>query len=143
MPGDLDWLIRIENAAFASDRIKRSSFRRLLESRTASILVYGNRESCAGYAVVLTRAKCRHARLYSLAVNPLYAGQGVGTKLLRGSERLARSKKARAMRLEVRTDNAAAVALYKAHSYVEVGMLPNYYADGSDAYRLSKPLDVH
>src|SRR3954451_24840206 len=65
---DLDDLLRIENAAFASDRIKRSSFRRLIASPTASILVCEHDGECAGYALVLTRAKCRDGRLYSLAV---------------------------------------------------------------------------
>jgi ribosomal-protein-alanine acetyltransferase len=137
---DLDDLIRIENAAFASDRIKRPSFRRLLSSPTAFILVCEQSGKCAGYALVLTRAKSRRARLYSLAVHPDHAGQGLGAELLQRCETLAKSKNARSLGLEVRTDNLTAIALYSACRYEQIGVVAGYYADKRDAYRFSKTL---
>ena len=44
------------------------------------------------------------------------------------------------LRLEVRTDNRAATALYGAHGDAQVGLVPRHYADRQDAYRFSKTL---
>ena len=46
-----------------------------------------------------------------------------------------------AIRLEVRESNAAANNLYRKSGYHPVACLPAYYADGSDARRLEKPLN--
>lgn len=137
---DLGDLLRIENAAFTSDRISRRSFRRLIAAPTATILVSQHDGESAGYALILTRSKSPHARLYSLAVHPSYAGQGLGAELLRACERSAKARNALSLRLEVRTDNRPAIALYRAHGYAQIGAVPRYYVDGQDAYRFSKTL---
>ncbi len=42
--------------------------------------------------------------------------------------------------LEVRTDNAAAIALYEAHGFVRIGVRRKYYQpSGADAYTMARP----
>jgi ribosomal protein S18 acetylase RimI-like enzyme len=41
--------------------------------------------------------------------------------------------------LEVRADNAGALALYHAHGFLEAGRRPRYYADGADAVLMTRP----
>ena len=55
---------------FETDRISRKSFRRLIASRSASVLVAENGGAVAGYCIVLFRASSRKARLYSIAAAP-------------------------------------------------------------------------
>ena len=44
------------------------------------------------------------------------------------------------LRLEVRKDNAPAIALYEARGYRPFGEYPDYYADGAAALRMEKRL---
>jgi [ribosomal protein S18]-alanine N-acetyltransferase len=45
--------------------------------------------------------------------------------------------------LEVRTDNAAAIALYKAHGFATIGMRRKYYQpSGADAFTMARPARV-
>jgi ribosomal protein S18 acetylase RimI-like enzyme len=62
---DIDALLAIENAAFATDRISRRSFRLLIERDTASVLV-ADEGDLTGYCVVLYRRGSGVARLYSI-----------------------------------------------------------------------------
>ena len=44
------------------------------------------------------------------------------------------------MYLEVRTDNAAAIALYESAGFVNVGLRKRYYrVSGADAYTMQRP----
>jgi ribosomal-protein-alanine N-acetyltransferase len=135
---DLGALIDLENRSFSSDRISPLSFRRLVASRSASVLVAAAGALVAGYAVVLRRSGSRIARLYSLAVDPEF--HGLGRELLAAAERSAAAAGCRAMRLEVRGDNLRAVDLYRRADYRQFGEKPGYYADGAAALRFEKPL---
>src|SRR5690242_6632316 len=81
-PADLNFLLHIEDQAFTSDRISRRSFRRLLRSPNAGVLVCERGGRPAGYAAILFRSTSRAARLYSIAVLPQLAGEGFGAALL-------------------------------------------------------------
>lgn len=137
---DLPELLRIEEAAFAGDRLNAASFRRLIRSTSAYVFVCEAKDRCAGYAVLLRRANSAQMRLYSLAVHPSSRENGFGGLLLSAAEQIARSSRAVSIRLEVRTDNGRAIALYRSRRYRAVARLANYYEDGADAYRLMKPL---
>ncbi|GGB59660.1 N-acetyltransferase GCN5 [Roseibium aquae] len=137
---DLAELLRIEAAAFAADRISRRSFRRFLESPTAHLLVAEKDDGLSGYALLLLRRGTALARLYSLAVDPACAGQGIGGLLLAASEEAAFQCERIVLRLEVRSDNDAALGLYRRHGYRECGQVADYYADGMTAIRMQKLL---
>jgi ribosomal-protein-alanine acetyltransferase len=137
---DLEQLEALENEVFATDRISRRSIRRFLTSPGAALIVAERAGELAGYALALFRPRAAAARLYSIAVAPRFAGVGVGSRLLSAAEMAACERRYRSIRLEVRVDNAAAIALYRKAGYRPFGRYPQYYDDGADALRLERPL---
>src|SRR5690348_5975359 len=112
-PPDLDALVALEEASFDHDRVSRAQFRRHIVSDSAVVLVAEERGRVLGAALLFFRRGARAARLYSIAIARATRGQGLGAALLGAAEREARKRGRSAMRLEVRTDNAPAVALYE------------------------------
>lgn len=134
---DLDALLALE-AQFPGDRLAPRQLRRHLVNPRARLRVLDLGPGLGGYALVLLRAGSDRARLYSIAVDAASRGRGFGARLLSDAEAQARRAGARAMRLEVRTDNAAAVALYEARGYRRIGEVASYYEDGAAAWRYEK-----
>ena len=142
-PADLDALVALEQRAFAGDRMRRAQYRRHLASAGAVVLAASAPgEGLLGSALVLFRRGSTLARLYSIATDPAARGRGVGATLLAGAERAARERGCRALRLEVRVDNAAAIALYERAGFRRIGRYVGYYEDGADAWRYEKTLPV-
>lgn len=140
-PDDIDALVELENAVFAADRISRRSFRALLSRPTARTIVAETAEDgLLGYAMLLFRKGTALARLYSIAVSPKAARRGVGRLLLEKAEEAAVREDRLLLRLEVREDNAAAIALYREAGYRRIGRHPDYYADHMPALRFEKRL---
>ncbi len=139
---DLDDLVALEQSSFSSDRLSRAQYRRHLDSDSALVLVAGSGDRhCLGSAVLFFRKGSIVARLYSLATLPAARGQGVGAALLEAVAAAARRRGSHALRLEVRTDNAAAIALYERQGFHRIGRYAQYYQDGADAWRYEKALD--
>lgn len=137
---DLDALVEIETRCFASDRLSRRSFRRLLGGEHARLLVAENAAAVLGYSLVLFRNGTGLARLYSMAVLPEATGTGLGARLLAAAERAAREAGCVLVRLEVAVDNVAALSLYRRAGYRTLRTLAAYYEDGRDALRMERPL---
>jgi ribosomal protein S18 acetylase RimI-like enzyme len=135
---DLDLLLTLENEVFSSDRISRRGFRRFLAAGTATLIVCDIAGEVVGYALVLFREGTPVARLYSIAVAPAVAGQGIGKALLAAAEAAATERHCVLMRLEVHSANTPAIALYRRSGYFEFGRRSDYYADGGEALRLEK-----
>lgn len=138
---DIDPLLELEDGAFHTDRLSRRSFRRLVGASGAHCLVAEARRRPVGYALVLFRRNATVARLYSIAVDPRWRGHGIAGRLMAAAEAEARARGARAMRLEVREDNADAIALYARRGYRPIGRRSDYYADRAAALRFEKRLD--
>jgi ribosomal-protein-alanine acetyltransferase len=137
---DLEQLAALESRAFLGDRLSRRTFRRMLTRARAVVLVDEQGGKVRGYALVLFHAGRGHARLYSIAVDPADRGRGVGHALLEAAEASAIERGCRAMRLELRRDNAAALAMYASRGYRRLGVLTDYYEDRVDAIRMEKDL---
>jgi ribosomal protein S18 acetylase RimI-like enzyme len=140
LASDVDGLVALEHAVFAADQLSRRSYRRLVASPSARVLVAGDRDRIAGCAIVLFRAGSRSARLYSIAVAPGEAGAGTGRALLSSAVAAAAERDCTELRLEVREDNPRAIALYERNGFVEFGRRPGYYADGATAIRYALPI---
>ncbi|MGF7162259.1 ribosomal protein S18 acetylase RimI-like enzyme [Rhodoligotrophos appendicifer] len=140
---DIPSLVAIENAAFETDRISPRSFKELLRSDSAATRVAEIDGQTAGYAVVLFRRGTSVARLYSIAVAEWARGRHVGEQLMAAVEASAVGRDALFMRLEVRPDNHAAIALYQRLGYRAFGRFLDYYGDHSDALRFEKSLLSH
>lgn len=136
----LDALERIEQASFATDRISRRSFRRFIDQGIGDFQVMLADDQVVGYYIVLYRQATQLARLYSLAVDPAYRRRGLGRQLLNAAEADADERHCLFMRLEVKIDNEAALALYHAAGYYDMEIRPEYYEDDADAVVLQKLL---
>lgn len=94
-------------------------------ARVADLLV--------GYAGIarLGRTPPFEYEVHTIGVDPAYQGRGIGRRLLTELLDFAGSA---VVHLEVRTDNAAAIALYRDVGFVDVGIRKRYYrASGADA----------
>ncbi|HUF44766.1 MAG TPA: peptidase C39 family protein [Aestuariivirgaceae bacterium] len=129
----------LETRAFASDRLSARSLRDYLKSPAATVLVAEDEAgNLLGYAIVRFRRATSVARLYSIAVAEGARGHGVGEQLLTAAEEEARRRGDLFMRLEVRADNASAIALYDRLGYRAFGRHLDYYEDHAEAIRLEK-----
>jgi len=137
---DIAALVALEDNSFDGDRLSRRSFRRLLASPSAVLLVARTEATLAGYVLVLFRRGSAIGRLYSIAVDSCCRGQGVAGQLLAAAEDAVRARHCRLFRLEVRTDNAAAIQLYERLGFVVCGQISGYYDDGGDALCMQKAL---
>lgn len=137
---DIESLLLIEQASFSADRISRRSFRNLLTRPTARTIIAECEGQVCGYAMLLLRKSTALARLYSLAVTPDAGQRGIGTALLRSAEKLAFDEGRVFLRLEVREDNARAIALYQKFHYRPIGRSLDYYDDHAPALRFEKTL---
>jgi len=134
---DLRSMLALE-AHFPGDKLGRSSLARFVAADSADVWVATEAGSVVGDAIVLYRRGFHTARLYSIVVDPRFRGRGIAGALLEQAEAAARIRGAIAIRLEVRSDNQAAIGLYEARGYEVVGTTDRYYEDDSGALRLRK-----
>jgi ribosomal protein S18 acetylase RimI-like enzyme len=139
---DLDAILALEFAVFSADRLSRRSLRAFIASPHRPLLVAISAGGVVGYALVALHRRSSAARLYSIAVDRRSGRRGVGRALMAASERYAAANGRRALRLEVRADNEAAIALYRTLGYREFGHYEDYYADGARALRFEKQVEA-
>jgi [ribosomal protein S18]-alanine N-acetyltransferase len=139
-PRDLDAIAKLENDSFETDRVSRRSLREFLRAPHRPVILATIDDALAGYALVALRKTTRAVRIYSLAVDARFARRGVGRALLQACEAYARRHRRAALTLEVRYDNASAIALYESAGFRQFGEHAHYYADGATALRYEKPL---
>ncbi|GMU42923.1 MAG: GNAT family N-acetyltransferase [Xanthomonadales bacterium] len=136
---DLPALLELEGG-FSGDRLSARQFTHHVAATSSDLIVADLAGAVLGYALLFRRRGSRIGRVYSIAVAPAMRGQGLGARLLLRLEAIARLQGLEEMRLEVRQDNAPALALYQQRGYVIFGARPAYYEDGADAWRLAKSL---
>lgn len=140
---DLDALVELENRCFELDRLSRRNFRYMLTKARAATLVEDRQGILCGYVLVLFHAGTSLARMYSIAVDSNCRGEGVASALIEGAEAAALERGCVYMRLEVRPDNAGAMALYQKHGYRQFDVVGDYYEDHAEAYRFEKLMVPH
>lgn len=139
---DLEGLLELERV-HGGDAFSRSQLRYLLSRANGATWIAEAQQECGGTTVtgsvmILYRRLSGWAHLYSLTVSPHWQGRGVGRALLERAQEDARSRGLRGMRLEVRSDNARARALYAGAGFLVTGERPHYYHDGCSAILMSK-----
>jgi len=77
------------------------------------------------------------AEIHTIGVDPAHQGRGTGRALLDGLLAAADGIGATTY-LEVRTDNEAALGLYRSEGFVVVGTRRRYYASGADAHTMRR-----
>ena len=74
--------------------------------------------------------------IHTIGVDPAYQGRGIGRRLL---DDLLNVAAGAVVHLEVRTDNAPAIALYRSVGFADVGVRRGYYRiSGADAYTMRR-----
>lgn len=91
-----------------------------------------------GYAAVSLVADV--AELQRIAVDPGRRRSGIASRLLAEAVGLARTTGADRLLLEVREDNAGALAFYAARGFAEIDRRRRYYRDGAAAVVMRLPL---
>jgi ribosomal-protein-alanine N-acetyltransferase len=74
--------------------------------------------------------------IHTIGVDAAYQGRGIGRRMLDELLNIAADS---VVHLEVRTDNAPAIALYRSVGFTEVGLRKRYYRiSGADAYTMRR-----
>ncbi|MEW7855319.1 ribosomal protein S18-alanine N-acetyltransferase [Pseudomonas chlororaphis] len=142
-PEDLPALVRLEQQCFTTDRLTVRSFQWMISRAHACLIVAEQAQQLLGYALVLFHRGTSLARLYSIAIAVEARGSGLGKRLLERIEARAREHDCAYLRLEVRSDNPTAIALYERSGYRRFAVLHDYYEDHADALRLEKRILQH
>ncbi|MBW5413209.1 GNAT family N-acetyltransferase/peptidase C39 family protein [Pseudomonas sp. MAG002Y] len=135
---DLNALVELEKRCFEYDRLSRRNFQWMLTRANASLTLVEEAGNTLGYALVLFHQNTSLARLYSIAIDPAARGRKLGQHLLEAAEACAIERDCAYMRLEVRPDNIAAIALYERNGYLPFATVDDYYEDHSQALRFEK-----
>lgn len=139
---DLDALLHLEATCFPGDRLSRRSFKRFIKAGPHQLAIMEDEGQLVGYSLLLFRTGTSLARLYSIATDPSYRGRGLAKQLLHDAHQRALDAGCVFLRLEVRNDNAAAIALYEREGYVCFDTVAGYYEDGCSALRFEKRLHL-
>ena len=137
---DVDAIARLELENLGDDAWSRALVEEGVagELPTVRYLVAEERHDVVGHAVVSVVADI--SELQRIAVDPFHRRDGLATRLLDEVVALAREEGADRLLLEVREDNAGAIAFYAARGFVEIDRRRRYYRDGATAVVLERPL---
>jgi len=144
--GDLDQVLMLASESVEAPRWTRRDYEKILLAapgnplvRCSIVALCGG--SLAAFAVASLLRQETVAEVEGLLVDRHYRRQGIGSALVGASMAWAASAGASAVRLEVRSSNAAAIALYRRHGFSQAGIRRAYYsAPVEDALLLQAPL---
>lgn len=137
---DMGELVRIEELCFEKGQFRRDHLEWILRNERAITLVEDSGRGLEGAVMLLFES--RVCRVLSVAVVPAARRRGLARTMMQAVEVLARRRGAARVRLEVSTENLAAIELYRSLGYGMEGLLPRYYSWGEDAFSMSKPLEA-
>jgi ribosomal-protein-alanine acetyltransferase len=139
---DLEKLYEIERKCFTAEAFTKNQIMFLLQDSNSVSLIAQKNGEIIGFIIGLiqhiTGVKAGH--IYTIDVAIKHRRKGVGIKLLKELEQIFAKKGAQVCYLEVRTNNVAALELYKKQGYAEVERLRDYYFEGGHGVRLQKRL---
>lgn len=135
-PDELPAILEIERAAFGAHAWTEAMLSGALSAAPDLFLVAREGEVLVGHAIGQVAGDV--GEVLELATAPQARRRGVGAALLEALEGALRARGAVELWLELRADNAAAMALYRRQGYAITGRRPRYYADGMDAVLMSR-----
>jgi ribosomal-protein-alanine N-acetyltransferase len=130
-PGDIEGIVPVEAELFAGDppwtaEQFRSELAGMPDTRWYIVAEIDGR--LAGYAGLMVVGGT--ADVQTLAVVPAFQRRGLGAALLEALIDEARDRRAGEVLLEVRADNAPALALYERHGFERIAIRRGYYGSG-------------
>jgi ribosomal-protein-alanine N-acetyltransferase len=129
-PDDVDAVLAIEQAVQAYPW-SRGNFTDALGSGYLCSVDEQDGQITA-YAILMPLVD--EAELLNIGVASAHRRKGIGRAMLAGMLEAARKKNLRCVFLEVRSSNAAALALYRSAGFMQIGVRRGYYrnADGAE-----------
>ena len=127
---DLDSVLRIEQFSFPKPW-KREHFLHEISAPHSFPFVAEYNGEIAGYVCLMSLFE--EAQILDIAVATDQRGRGVGRILMEKAFDVAKEKGAEFMALEVRESGAAAISLYQALGFKQVGIRSNYYESSENA----------
>ena len=98
------------------------------------------------YAYVLGRTIAPEGEIYRVATTPEQRGRGIAFRLMTYAIKTEKGNGLENLFLEVRSKNLPAMKLYRALSFIEIGVRKNYYKDPPDdailMMRSSEPMVI-
>jgi [ribosomal protein S18]-alanine N-acetyltransferase len=138
-PSDAARCAELESLLFeGDDPWPERAFLAELKAKHIHYVAARREDKLVGYAGIarLGRTRPYEYEIHTIGVDPAYQGQGIGRRLV---SQLLESAADSVIFLEVRTDNAPAIALYESFGFVNVGLRRRYYrASGADAYTMKR-----
>ena len=137
---DVDAVVRLEETCLGADAWSPALVVPAVggELPTVLVLVAEVDDVVVGHAVASLVVEV--AELQRIAVDPAHRRAGLASALLDAVVDAARDAGADHLLLEVRADNAGAVAFYARHRFAEIDRRPRYYRDGAAAVVMRRPL---
>ncbi|MHA1125167.1 MAG: GNAT family N-acetyltransferase [Candidatus Heimdallarchaeota archaeon] len=100
----------------------------------------GKEQIIVGF-VVFGIYSLRIAHIMILAVHPEYQRLSIGSDLLEFALGIIKKEYVTKIRLEVRIENDVAIKFYEHFNFTNMGILEDYYDDGSNAYLMVRELE--
>ena len=136
VPDDVPALAGLEAALFGVDAWDERALLAEVEGPGRTFLVAADDDGPLGYVVGIEVADI--ADLARIGVDPGRRRTGLGSRLL--AALVDATTGADRMLLEVSALNAGAISFYERHGFTRIDVRPRYYADGSDAVVMLRPL---
>jgi len=134
---DLPEIVRIEHQSF-KEQYPRGLFMMFLENNPDTFLVAEYNGKVVGYVMAYLKPDLE-GHVMSIAVDPLYRGNGIGKALMISVINKLIKRGAKYIGLEVRVSNERAIKLYEGLGFRKVKRIISYYSDGEDAYYMVLP----
>lgn len=134
---DLDAVLLIEQSSFPLPW-KREHFLHEITAPHSFPFVAEIDGKVAGYVCLMSLFE--EAQILDIAVAAEQRGRGVGRLLMEKALAVAREKGAEIMALEVRESGTAAIGLYRALGFRQVGIRANYYESRENAVLMEIPI---
>jgi ribosomal-protein-alanine N-acetyltransferase len=80
------------------------------------------------------------ARILMFAVSTSFRRRGIGRQMMDSFLQACAMRGLRRIELEVRTSNEEAIRFYKIYGFELAGVLPKFYTDGEDGYKMIRHL---
>ena len=122
-------IVQIETQSFA-DPWSDTLLRQMVSSPDVLFNVALLDGRVVGYIVLRTIQD--EAEIYNLAIVPVARRQGIARQLLQNTLCMINGAGVCAVYLEVRAKNIAAIQLYQAAGFAQVGVRPGYYTNPAD-----------
>ncbi|MBV9096889.1 MAG: ribosomal protein S18-alanine N-acetyltransferase [Frankiaceae bacterium] len=133
---DIDAVMRMEAELFGNESWTETMFWSELsqrETRHYVVAVDSDDDAVIGYAGLCAYAP-HEAYVQTIGVTKPRQGEGIGTRMLFDLIAEAEKRGCPRLDLEVRADNATAIALYERHGFHRIGVRRGYYQpSGTDA----------